>query len=763
MDTLLALTTSFSQAISGRDVLQHLPELEPLLRTIKRDIGRLLRQLPQARIVSRAPSRAADYPTASNSFGSTPRSVHEDSPFALTMSSDTHGELEGTPELIDRPSQRGGKRRRCDTVVQLHRRRDTHWQLSVTSEHHLPVEAQVAALTCDATVHQCGTEVLARYVAHLVEQDTISPLASEKINALLGSTLHDGNSLFQQASCLLHTSGTNDADLVNLCEESKTRLFQHLVQQCADQYMCQHCSDHVHDSTSYPNPCRGVQYLYRLLQHEFEVTQTRLKDCRLIASRTLADCVMLAGPYPNTLKRVAYSLVSVQECVDQSSREIEQSLPRCDLVYFREAFHDAIELGHQYSVSVVEDGTLPGPSNALPQTVVQPFGYLALVHARCEIGRPTCGRVLLVPCGVHHGRSGDRLLAELYTCSEASGHFVSSGVRRVESGLSFPTRGAPRRYTLALETARAERRGVFQYGLEMGAEELSHGMQFLNETHMSVSPSLIKGAGSGLMVRPTPPGRQEVTIPKGAYLCFFANHTPAPEGHPSDYELGSTRRGGARVDVVYDPQVYDGKNIGRFINQGGLLEGIKALVASCDRDQGGDVYQPKVAENIFNQHANVVYTTQRGGQEMVVTAKQDIRTSSDQAIELLANYGLPYWFAFAVRNHLSLGHDSVLVKGVFWLLFSTFSRYKMSTLTATARSQLSKDKEELGAPPQGCKPSSCRQPFKPQTDPPSQMTTHLQPDGHPSIPKQPSADGHPSTDSHPSAADGHSSQLQPDC
>ena len=30
-----------------------------------------------------------------------------DSPFALTMSSDTHGELEGTPELTDRPSQRG--------------------------------------------------------------------------------------------------------------------------------------------------------------------------------------------------------------------------------------------------------------------------------------------------------------------------------------------------------------------------------------------------------------------------------------------------------------------------------------------------------------------------------------------------------------------------------------------------------------------------------------------------------------------------------
>ena len=208
------------------------------------------------------------------------------------------------------------------------------------------------------------------------------------------------------------------------------------------------------------------------------------------------------------------------------------------------------------------------------------------------------------PAG-YTSRNGARLLVEVYTCSKASDQFVSTGVRRVEAGLSFPTRGAPIQYNLALETAHANRRGVFQYGADMGVDELmpwvlkdsladrgsSHSVrcgavqctvdncyQFLNETHMRVSPSLIKGAGSGLMVRPTPPGRQEVTIPKGAYLCFFAN--------PSDYELGSTRRGDAGVDAAYDPQVYDGKNIGRFINQGGLLEGIQALVASCDLEQG---------------------------------------------------------------------------------------------------------------------------------------------------------------------------------
>ena len=100
---------------------------------------------------------------------------------------------------------------------------------------------------------------------------------------------------------------------------------------------------------------------------------------------------------------------------------------------------------------------------------------------------------------------------------------------------------------------------------------------------MNISPNLIKGAGSGLMVRPTCPGQQKVTIPKGEHICAFlpTAHLP-PEGHPSDYELGSTRCGGAGVDVVYmyDPQAYDGKNIGRFVNQGGLLEGIQALVAS---------------------------------------------------------------------------------------------------------------------------------------------------------------------------------------
>ena len=308
--------------------------------------------------------------------------------------------------------------------------------------------------------------------------------------------------------------------------------------------------------------------------------------------------------------------------------------PSCRLVYFREAFHDAIEAGHRFSVTTMEDvDTLPEASSARPQ--VTHFGHLALVHARNEIGKPSCGRVLLVPYGVHHGRNGLRLLVEIYTSSKGSDQFVSTGVRRVEDGLSFPTVGAPMRYLQAMEAAIANRNGFFQFGPEMANVQLmpwslkvslaeqesvtvhcsdtltctvNNSRKLLNECHMMVHPSLLTGAGSGLFIRPTPPTQQDATIPKGAYVCFFSYATAVSEGPASDYELGSTRNVSGLDRVVYDPSVYNGLNIGRFINQGGLNEGIKALVASCNREEGCDSYRPGVAENIFDQHCNVVYT-----------------------------------------------------------------------------------------------------------------------------------------------------------
>ena len=165
------------------------------------------------------------------------------------------------------------------------------------------------------------------------------------------------------------------------------------------------------------------------------------------------------------------------------------------------------------------------------------------------------------------------------------------------------------------------------------------------------------------MIRPCP----NATIPRGAYVCHFAIGQPPSTAPPSDYELSSTRRGSL---LVYDPQVYDGHNIGRFINQGGLLEGLKELVAASDRDRGCTAYSPTVAEAIFADRSCVEYHVANGGSEMVVRASKPISSHPCRMIELLANYGLPYWLAHVVKYHRHIGHDSDLVKCVFWLLLS---------------------------------------------------------------------------------------------
>ena len=69
----------------------------------------------------------------------------------------------------------------------------------------MPLEPQVVSRTCDATAQSCKTEVLARYIARLSEQDTFTGQTAENINALIESTHHnvDGERIqivFQQAS-----------------------------------------------------------------------------------------------------------------------------------------------------------------------------------------------------------------------------------------------------------------------------------------------------------------------------------------------------------------------------------------------------------------------------------------------------------------------------------------------------------------------------------------------------------------------------------
>eukprot|EP00731_Ephydatia_muelleri_P039077 Em1085g2a len=162
--------------------------------------------------------------------------------------------------------------------------------------------------------------------------------------------------------------------------------------------------------------------------------------------------------------------------------------------------HDAIELGHQYSVSSWK--TAPSrPSNALPQTVVHPFGL------SCPRSTPWC----------------EIAARHVEECCWSSDQFdLSTGVRRWKLDSHSPTRGAPIRYNLAggncpvglpwsfsiwsLERTHAMgTKDVWLKGVALLSvcgpwyAQFANSTQFLNETHMKISPSLIKGAGSGLM------------------------------------------------------------------------------------------------------------------------------------------------------------------------------------------------------------------------------------------------------------------------
>ena len=61
------------------------------------------------------------------------------------------------------------------------------------------------------------------------------------------------------------------------------------------------------------------------------------------------------------------------------------------------------------------------------QCVCREFGYLALVHARSEVGR--AARILLTVYGVHRGQGGDRLLAEVHTNTEMDSQWTQEGER----------------------------------------------------------------------------------------------------------------------------------------------------------------------------------------------------------------------------------------------------------------------------------------------------------------------------------------------
>ena len=86
---------------------------------------------------------------------------------------------------------------------------------------------------------------------------------------------------------------------------------------------------------------------------------------------------------------------------------------------------------------------------------------------------------------------------------------------------------------------------------------------------------------------------------------LFSNEGTLETSEDSDYTLEREVGG---IKLMYNPLVYNGQNIGQFVNQGGLLEGLTDMIQQCDVDMGSTGLRIGHVTTTLAEHTNVVYT-----------------------------------------------------------------------------------------------------------------------------------------------------------
>lgn len=360
---------------------------------------------------------------------------------------------------------------------------------------------------------------------------------------------------------------------------------------------------------------------------------------------------------------------------------------------FREHYHDALELGHEYEIT-----------QELQPPKKYRWGYEALVTARKHVAHSV--RLWLVPFS--RDASGNRLLIELFTLAEGELMPQSTGVRLIEAGLSHLTENSPILYKEAWSRAQKCQAGIHEY--DLGSKPDLHPMQlkeslirkdcqsipfikvdivsqgklakcivrnnhtadYLNEANIWVLRSTIQNAGLGLFLKPTLPSRCSISIPPKKAICVYSSEavptTDSQQYATTDYLIQVERRGNT---VCYNPQVYNGRNIGRFVNQGGLFEGIKQMCLSCDRKQGGEGIQQGQLHKAMVDKCNTAYHIS-SGMVLKVVALQRLQ-SSNTPTELFANYSFTYWSRYIASHYKELGLRNPIVSGFLWCYLSRHS------------------------------------------------------------------------------------------
>lgn len=523
----------------------------------------------------------------------------------------------------------------------------------------------------------------------------------------------------------------------NAAEEEKQQSQREVLTACATSGCaeCQASLDSQADSR--PPACSKTQVLLRLRGHEFvNFTPTYLKQAMEFATLPLrSPLVLSADPHSDTrqiLKIVRQLKPSIEalcgSCTTGASPvyhvrgdpivsvhyvdgdggylDVQQIpgledyardggvVPCCltthavSLIPFRELHHDAIELGHCYHVRDSTDDTV---------ILHQHLGYEALVKARANVANAV--KVVLVPHGTD--QSGERLLLEVFTLEKGEDCFRSTAVRLIESGLSFPVSDSPAVFQQAFRSAGEAKVRVHQcdqllldepllpwnlkqrlvgvdtcFSMTQHAGERSYDVTVtnvslhLNEANVLVLPSLIPGAGMGLFFRPP---RRQVTVPVGRRICLYSDQPLEPGEEPTDSDYLFAVGEGSRL-VQFNPAVYDGRTIGRFVNQGGLIEGMKQMVLDSNSTVCSS-FSRRGTEVALQSGCNVRFKREQPS-TLVVEATRPIAASPNCPVELLGSYGYSYWLCIVLNKPtiFDFSTDEV-AKCVLWVLLSSESNW----------------------------------------------------------------------------------------
>ena len=565
----------------------------------------------------------------------------------------------------------------------------------------------------------------------------------------------------------LHPTESVSALQIAICNQATTEkaaYYRRLVEECS-QLGCTECStakdSDGRTSTQRTSPCELTQRSCRLKDADFEnFTTTFLDQCRELAtlparsplvcsSDSQSQARDLAGKarrlegdiLAQKLPRLTTGVVPVFALADGERafeaiqyadgdggflvcehfpgfldylKECSIAIPTQELerhnytlLPFREADHDAMELGHVYTIQCERlDRTAPNGIRVMPLERKE-WGHDALVAARRHLTQAL--RLWIVPSVPD--RSRQRLVVEIFSLSVGERLPKSTGVRLIERGLSYPTDSAPPRYREAWcnsteglhrfeelsaqetlypwmlkrafgggsSSVRADWEGTTNANLSC---EVSNSTDRLNECNILVLKSLLPGAGLGLFLRPTPPSSPNaLVIPEGRLICVYSRTpttTNVDEMVSTDY-LMEVQAGNNRLR--FNPEQFNGEEMGRFINQGGLLEGVRALCRACDRDSGVTCFSSGGVRDEILRHCNVAYKLERYSTLNVIALKK--LTSTRHPQELLSNYDIEYWLRYVVLNYEAQDSTNELVSCVLWTLLSEHSSYDGDVDTST--------------------------------------------------------------------------------